>query len=745
MSNRKRWAPFLIFVLLLSGSLLLSGCRAASVEEEPPPTEAAEPTLPQSTTAVEVENQEEQEEAEDSTTEPEEPAASQGTGLSGGVYFLELESRSSSNILENLVLEVRTVQVLGETLLVSVAFINIGDEPLSLIGARLSPRRQTIVDGDGTTYEAVDVGESIMLLSDPDRQGIPPGGAILGDITFNRPANASSYTFNIAAELEYEPLNVTLADPAANPEPLVSAPEGRYPVAQNLYSFNENLRTIELQIEAVSVTADELIFDVAFANTGRQGFSLFGRLSGANSWLIAGDSSYTRPTIVSPELAEDIQPQDGWAPGAASRGQIHFARPQDMSEVRFGFETFVPLTLQFDGRGLVMANITSATGGQPEPPLPLSSADVTFAELNELLAAEAARYLAEEAPAFIESAAIELAPSAVIGESALENGELTDLSVVQRYVLNVAAAGNPFVFRAAYDFERSADGWRIAEIKVMETPFWFEPQISETSAHFTIFAPADQADLLPELIIEAENAYEALQSRGLPLEESYLMVYLDSQETFQTITGQSGRILGLAFSMYSLDSDPIEVTNRAFYLNGELLTDGSQTAEERQDTITHELVHLALAWQTRPFTPPWLLEGAAVYYANQETALRELLLNNASPESLSLPSLTRADSLGQHDFFGNRVGLEYAYSGSLFAYLVEAYGEEQTLAFYARYAAVPTADIQEELPRFFANSFAIGASLQNLKSDLTSEFVSEFFGLTLEELEADFERWLFNS
>ncbi len=735
-----------MILLLLGGSLLLSGCRSASVEENPPPTEAAEPAPPPSTAAVEVENQAEQEESEDSTAEPEELAAPQeGTGLSEGVYFLELESRSSNSILENLVLEVRTAQIMGETLLVSVAFYNIGDEPLSLVGARLSPRRQTIVDGDGTTYEAVDVSESIRLLSDPDRQGIPPGGAILGDIAFNRPAIASSFTFNIAAELEYEPLNVALTDPAANPEPLVSAPEGRYPVAQNLYSFNENLRTIELQVEAVSVTADKLIFDVAFANTGRQGFSLFGRLSGANSWLIAGDKSYARPTMVSPELAEDIQPQDGWAPGAASRGQIHFARPQDMSAVRFGFETFVPLTLQFDGRGLVLADITSATGGPPEPPLPPSPADVTFAELNELLAAEAARYMAEEAPSFIDSAAFELAPSAVIGESALENGELTDLNVVQRYVLNVAAADNPFVFRAAYDFERSEDRWQIAEARGTETPFWFEPQISEASAHFTIFAPADQADLLPDLMIEAENAYEALQNRGLPLEESYLMVYLDSQETFQTITGQSGRILGLAFSMYSLDSDPIEVTNRAFYLNGELLTDGSQTAEERQDTITHELVHLALAWQTRPFTPPWLLEGAAVYYANQETALRELLLDSASPESLSLPSLTRADSLGRHDFFGNRVGLEYAYSGSLFAYLVETYGEEQALAFYARYAAVPTAEIQEELPRFFANSFAIGASLQNLKSDLTSEFVSEFFGLTLEELEADFEQWLFNS
>ena len=113
-------------------------------------------------------------------------------------------------------------------------------------------------------------------------------------------------------------------------------------------------------------------------------------------------------------------------------------------------------------------------------------------------------------------------------------------------------------------------------------------------------------------------AYDTLVAKGLPLEPRYVTYFTANQADFATLTGQfSSRVLGIALSRYAFDGDEIIVSSYAFYINGEAFEQEQSDLfqADRQTTITHELVHLVLAPVTRPFTPPWLAEGAAVYFS----------------------------------------------------------------------------------------------------------------------------------
>ncbi|MCB0079466.1 MAG: hypothetical protein KDE47_00975, partial [Caldilineaceae bacterium] len=194
-------------------------------------------------------------------------------------------------------------------------------------------------------------------------------------------------------------------------------------------------------------------------------------------------------------------------------------------------------------------------------------------------------------------------------------------------------------------------------------------------------------------------------------------------------------------SRYQIDTETINVVSRAFYINGSNFVDADQI-EQRQSTITHELVHLALAADARPFTPPWLAEGLAVYYAEQDTAAnRSHQYNEERLDDVDLTTLTNLSALGIHDTAGETTSYRYLYSGAVIAYLVETYGEAQVLAFYRSYAGVPAADIQERLP-LYVSPTEQDRTFQALSLEVTQDALADNFGLTLEELDAAVKAWL---
>jgi len=154
------------------------------------------------------------------------------------------------------------------------------------------------------------------------------------------------------------------------------------------------------------------------------------------------------------------------------------------------------------------------------------------------------------------------------------------------------------------------------------------------------------------------------------------------------------------------------------------------------------MVHLALSRESRPFIPPWLSEGLAVYYAQQAPPEQlKALVTEGRLNELSLVDLTAANSLGEHDFFGETVGYEYLYSGATITYLTEQFGEDKVMAFYRAYSQVPDAELAEKFTGMFAGLLA-DSHMSQMAQEKTPGFVQQYFGLSLEDLDAAVKAWL---
>jgi hypothetical protein len=472
--------------------------------------------------------------------------------------------------------------------------------------------------------------------------------------------------------------------------------------------------------------------------------------------------------MVSDSLASSIAPEPGWAPGEAYVGVITFPRPAALEELRLLFPTYDALTIQFNSNGIAAATVTSPSGGAPQPTATPQPEAVAFAALDQLLTVQAQALLAGDREAYLagfdpalhteqeqiferasrmplERYSVTIAPDAAISASDAEQGAVEGVAVRVEYTLRGINPANIFMHDLRYDFVRGGAAWRISAIEIDENPpFWHQGDlVLRETPHFLIVARPDVAAELAALEQETETAYAELQAKGLPLEPSYVAYFTNNPDDFRILTGQSSsRALGVALSRYTFEDNTIVATGYAFYLNGEAFLEEQRGADDRQTTITHELVHLVLASDTRPFTPPWISEGAAVYYSEAPGAdERRLLADNGTLADVTLERLTRADSLGEHDFLGQQTGAEYLFSGLTFAYLVETFGEARVLEFYRSYTNVPAADVQERMPSF-GGALVTNAVFASLREELTAQAIPAFFGVDLDQLDADVKAWI---
>jgi hypothetical protein len=328
-----------------------------------------------------------------------------------------------------------------------------------------------------------------------------------------------------------------------------------------------------------------------------------------------------------------------------------------------------------------------------------------------------------------------------------EDGELDGVSVWGRYALAGIPEDNDFRYTAEYDLAQQGDSWQITAVEDDSfTPFWFLGDVvTDHSAHFIIFTRPDTEARISALKKELETAYDKLKARGLPLEPMNVAFFTGPDEDLYDLTGRGGtQLLGLALAQYSFEDNVVHVNSRAFFINGEAFAAHADdlAEDERASTITHEMVHLALSKESRPFMPPWLTEGLAVYYAEQcpPEQLRTLV-EEGQLNQLSLEELTGARSLGEHDVLGQTVGYEYLYSGAVITYLTDKYGEDKVMDFYRAYAQVPDAELAEKFRGMFASILA-DTNMTQMAQEKTPELLQEHFGLTLEELDEAVKAWL---
>jgi hypothetical protein len=497
-------------------------------------------------------------------------------------------------------------------------------------------------------------------------------------------------------------------------------------------------------------------------NVGRQGYDLLIGPRGEDARLLDAEGTQYEPSDVDQAFDRSIAPEGGWQPGQEHSGTISFPLPAAPQELRFVFPQYDAISLTLDASGVAETRITSASGGAPQPTPTPDAAETAFIEIEALLREQAealrtgdeAAYLATFDPALhpeqrailarvgqmpIISLTMALAPDADLDDA--EQGSLDDVGVELGYALESIDADNPFAHQLDYDLRREGDQWLVGGVEAEENPpFWQNGDVVlRETPHFLIFARPEAEGELATLEQEAEAAYAELQGRGLPLDARYVTYFTNNRDDFEELTGAtSNLILGMALSRYQFVGDTVTTTSRAFYINGEAFVDERMATEPnaRQTTIAHELAHLVLGRATRPFTPIWLVEGAAVYYSEElGDDKRQLVRESGRLEGLSLETLTGQSSLGEHDFTGQQAGAEYLFSGFTFAYLVATYGEERTLEFYRSFAEVPAADVREQMPRF-GGAFLAEAAFGQLSRDLTDAAVQRFFNTSLSELDA---------
>lgn len=248
--------------ILLAVVTLLTACTGRGSSEPPPTAEAPR----QDATATVV--------ARPTAAPPTRAAAS----ATDGVYQVDRRARSSRSALENVELVLYRAALTGDGLILRIGFYNASEKSFSLSGGTGADRFR-LADAGGAEYEPVAFSENLDRIAPPD--GFIAGQANVGDLTFPRPTGPAPFELRHPF---YDPIRFTL-DQAASAEAL-RVPEQTYSLGIELYSSRSALAPVLLRLEALTVTSDELIFDVAFVNTRRQPYDIGRALTGEDGRLL---------------------------------------------------------------------------------------------------------------------------------------------------------------------------------------------------------------------------------------------------------------------------------------------------------------------------------------------------------------------------------------------------------------------------------------------------------------------------
>lgn len=710
--------------------------------------------------------------------------------LQQGTQFY-IEKQVSNEKVPNIIFSIRSAEVTAQQLILTAAFENVATKATRFSRIDAVPLEQIqLSDGTGRIYQAQAADQT--LLSIQPENGFAPNGANIGTISFALPAGPGPFT--IGGIHDYPVIeittdmyaNATASLPTVDPLSLASVPDGNYDIYTQVLSSLEELEPLVLHIRTIDLTQDAINVHIGFSNNTLQQFGLLSGPSGENAWLLDRVHRQYAPYSVSDSLRNLITPEEGIAPGAEHQGTLTFPRPADLSELQFVLEPYSPITVRFGPAGL---SAVQNTGDPLTENGQLSSADPgvqAYREISALLNESARAVMEQDEAAYLATVSESIRPLHSYFFNRLSRLPKSDFQMkllfppqlkgidVQRsdtistptldaqirYNLSNISVDNPFVFDFSADFARVDGRWMITNLAPKRNqPFWWGQDffLYET-AHFLIFTRPDSVQNLQTLQAEVEVAYATLTALGIPLEQKYVAYFTGAEDSLYALTGMANtNLVGVALSRYDINGidrntgqRTINAINRAFYVNSEQFALNSAAGNPvensilRQSIITHELVHLAFSHDARPFTPPWISEGTAVYYSDQFAldSARVLALEGQF-DQLNLTELTGLETLGDHDIIGQQTEMRYIYSGAAIRYLIETYGEAQVQTLFRAYASVPADYIEARMPAE-QDAWTTRSVFSAMSLELTNDYVLSYFGLTLPELDQRIKEWLRN-
>ena len=250
--------------------------------------------------------------------------------------------------------------------------------------------------------------------------------------------------------------------------------------------------------------------------------------------------------------------------------------------------------------------------------------------------------------------------------------------------------------------QKTPEGWKVSNDRPssgMLAPWEYKPYKARTSTHFLALAPKSMK--VGSLMTDLEKGYNRMK-RGLPgvkAPKHVLVIVSRTNADTRALT----KDLKTLNSLTAVSENQYSTTGAAKRIDqtwGQRVfvlwpTYANRPTNERRTTITHELVHTALASRTSARTPPWLTEGIAMYVSGDNRAgdagalisgrgvLKDSSKQDAVKNAMSLTRLSKPSALSNM----SPVSLSFAYSYSSAAAftIAEKHGRKGLLKLLSAY------------------------------------------------------------
>jgi hypothetical protein len=645
-----------------------------------------------------------------------------------GVFKVEMGAGALRPELAGVQAGVMSVAVSGRVVEARVGYRNVGTEVVA--GKLAVPSGAVRLESArlGRVVEAVEVEAG---LKEPVLEpGLRPGTMRMGTVRFELPEGDdgawlegpltltvppfSPISFRLEAGRRFEPVDLKGLREKVAREYVMR------PVAEAVAAFS-------LKVEEVAVGDGRVVFEVVAGNATRFPLTWTGKLGLRDLRVLTEESELLEPLKVEGALAEGLAPEGVvWMPGQVRRGRAGFALPHahaagTLSLLMPGYE---PLALVHDAveggwlvvkRAVPEEGMTVAAGVEA-----LAAEERRFAGVvafwgemgKKLQGRDQAGYLAGFAKenGVREAMAASLAGMVRVPISWVEFAvpsmqklagselEVTGLLVEMRCLLAGLPRQNEFVVQWRCDLKRASveGGWRVTGVRVEgREPFW-ERGFTEVLAteHFLVFyqlAASDGAKRARTAGDQLEKAWERLQKTPVVPGARYAAFVIPEKADFRALTGRDpGTFSGATSAAYGMREGEMRVLNQAMYVNDSHFSamQRSWGKPDRLVTMQHELVHLALAQWTRPWTPAWLVEGVATYYAGQLDGWSRDQLRSRLPGGRVLTHLSGQPFMGAGVTNAEEVWVQYHYSAAAVRWIERRFGEAKLLELYEAFARV---------------------------------------------------------
>jgi hypothetical protein len=678
-------------------------------------------------------------------------------------YFI-VDQLVRSTEVDGIDLHLRYVERVNSDLMLHVSFYNNHGEDLAYVSG-IDPRDARLTGA--ASYPVAEVSPTLAEGIAPENGWIQ-SAATVGTLRF-ADVHGETWTLQFPG---FPPLQFNLQQPLESPPQEPPLPVGEFDY--DIEVTSTQLENVALRVEQIEINDDALRLTIAFVNRNNADIRFSSSLTGADGVVLDSRWQQYWPADVDPSLEHGIAPPgDVWGEDESNRGTVTFPRPLFGDVLLYQFPSFPPIRLPLaadaEAQVATEADLPPSAGPRPTPavptPEPLTGKALVRQQVETLLesmndalgSGDRERYLqawsadlrSSQSQLFDQAIAlpledIEWAPSQDEQNGAVSNNQtqMRDYEVGLSFRVRDVDPENVFRTTLKLALERQDAAWVITELEGT-LPFWaYAPTEATRSGAFWIFYHPSMASEVPVIESEAQRALATVE-KVLPdrVAAANVMHVAATGQEFTELTGRSSQhFLGISLARFTFRKSGISVTNRAIFINGAAFM--SDPAQDRQQTIAHELTHLVLAPVTMPYTPAWVSEGAAMYVTGDfPQAVIAQWYREQAPQSVDLATLSAHTSFGEDNMTEHQTSIDYAYSAYLTRYLAERYGKDAFFDFYESFADVPFEEIEPHLPDP-ADGQALDAVMRDLAQRFAHENVQAAFGIDLETLEREFEAWL---